>query len=127
MNHLDTKILPLIKAVADRNRLRILKMLQAKQMCVCELTAVLGIRQPSVSRHLMLLRNAGLVRDMRDGQWIIYRLAEEDADRRVADLLALLEGWLEDDPQVRADRRVAEKLDREAISCDGSIRARDIK
>jgi len=125
MNRLDTRILPLIKAVADRNRLRILKMLQARPMCVCELTAVLGIRQPSVSRHLMLLRNAGLVRDMRDGQWIIYRLAEEDADRRVADLLALLEGWLEDDPQVQADRRAAEKLDREAISCNGSKRVED--
>ncbi len=60
------EMVKVFKAVADPNRIRILKMLQQKKMCVCELSAVLGITQPSVSRHLSMLRDAGLVRDERD-------------------------------------------------------------
>ena len=57
-----------LKAVADKNRMRILKMLERKSMCVCELAAVLGIKQPSVSKHLVILKNAGLIEDERNGQ-----------------------------------------------------------
>ena len=66
-----------LKAVADKNRMRILKMLEKKKMCVCELAAVLEIRQPSVSKHLSLLKNAGLIQDERNGQWIDYSLCTE--------------------------------------------------
>jgi ArsR family transcriptional regulator len=62
-------LVKVFKAVADPNRIRILKMLQQKKMCVCELSAVLGITQPSVSRHLSMMRDAGLVRDERDGEF----------------------------------------------------------
>jgi ArsR family transcriptional regulator len=108
-----------LKAAADRNRLRILKMLQRKAMCVCELTAILGISQPSVSRHLMLLRAAGLVRDERDGQWINYRLADDSSDPAVLALLALIEEFAEKDPQVISDRRAAAGLDRRELLCSG--------
>ena len=57
-----------LKAVADRNRLRILKLLESKHMCVCELAFVLGIKQPSVSRHLKKLKEAGLIDNEQDGR-----------------------------------------------------------
>ena len=63
------ELLKVLKAAGDKNRLRILKMLQQKDMCVCELAAALGITQPSVSKHMSLLKEAGLVKDERNGQW----------------------------------------------------------
>jgi ArsR family transcriptional regulator len=51
-----------LKASADKNRIRILKLLENKKMCVCELSHVLGIAQPSVSRHLKKLKSANLLR-----------------------------------------------------------------
>lgn len=98
------KELLVTKAIADRNRLRIIKLLQSKPMCVCELTAVLGIAQPSVSRHLRVLKDAGLVRDKRKGSWIDYLLDIDSDDTSVTQILSILERWLEDDPQIEADR-----------------------
>src|SRR5450631_4472783 len=64
------------KALADTNRLRILNLLLHGELCVCDIQHVLDATQPNVSRHLAYLRNAGLVRDRRDGYRIFYRLAD---------------------------------------------------
>ena len=108
-----------LKALADRNRVRIVKLLQHKAMCVCELTAVLGISQPSVSRHLRVLRDAGLVSDEKSGVWIDYRLAdggEGGGDNPFGEaLLRVLGENLEDDRQVVGDREAAERADRVKI------------
>ncbi len=64
------------RALGDETRRRIVFLLhQGDELCVCELTAALGLSQPKISRHLAQLRAAGLVRDRRRGQWIFYRLA----------------------------------------------------
>jgi len=66
----------LFGAFANPIRLRILNLLQEqKEICVCDLCAVLGVPQPKVSRHLALLRDAGLVEVRRDGKWKFYSLA----------------------------------------------------
>lgn len=101
-----------LKALADRNRVRIVKLLQHKAMCVCELTAVLGISQPSVSRHLRVLRDAGLVSDEKKGVWIDYRLADEGDNPLGEALLRLLAENLEDDRRVVEDRAAADLADR---------------
>jgi DNA-binding transcriptional ArsR family regulator len=74
-----------LKALAHPARIQILEVLAHEEACVCHLTALLGLRQPYVSQQLMTLREAGLVRDRRDGLMIYYRLA----DPRVSDLLQL--------------------------------------
>jgi ArsR family transcriptional regulator len=67
----------LFRAFADPTRLRILGLLQAeKEICVCDLCEVLGVVQPKASRHLAVLRRAGLVRVRRDGKWKFYSLAD---------------------------------------------------
>jgi DNA-binding transcriptional ArsR family regulator len=71
------ELVKVFKAVADPNRLRIFKMLQHKKMCVCELSAALGISAPSVSRHLSMMKDAGLIEDERDGMWTNYMLCRE--------------------------------------------------
>jgi ArsR family transcriptional regulator len=102
------------KAIADRNRLRILKMLEEKPMCVCEITEVLGIAQSSVSRHLGILRDAGLLADEKEGIWVIYRLSGDRSDA-IATLLTGVRRWGNDDPQVCADRKKAAAVKREVI------------
>jgi ArsR family transcriptional regulator len=67
----------LFGAFANPIRLRILNLLQEqKEICVCDLCEVLGVVQPKVSRHLGVLRDAGLVEVRRDGKWKFYSLAE---------------------------------------------------
>ena len=65
-----------MKALSDPNRVKILKLLQHKKMCVCELQGVLGISQPTVSKHLKVLEEAGLVTYKEDGLWVNYSLAD---------------------------------------------------
>lgn len=66
----------LFKALADTTRLRILNLLLAGEVCVCDIHDTLGIPQPKASRHLAYLRAAGLVDARKDGQWVHYRLSE---------------------------------------------------
>jgi len=63
------------KALADETRLRILKLLGVREMCVCEVMVALGLTQPTASHHLGILENAGLVKDRKEGKWVFYSIA----------------------------------------------------
>lgn len=65
----------LFGALEDETRLRIIAVLAHGELCVCHLQALLSLSQPNVSRHLRILRLAGLVSDRRSGRWVHYRLA----------------------------------------------------
>jgi ArsR family transcriptional regulator, arsenate/arsenite/antimonite-responsive transcriptional repressor len=65
------------QAIAEPTRLRIVQLLTAGERCVCELQADLGAGQSRLSFHLKKLKDAGLVRDRRDGRWVYYALAPE--------------------------------------------------
>lgn len=65
----------LFKALADETRLRILKLLEVREMCVCEVMVALGLTQPTASHHLGILENAGLVKDRKEGKWVFYSVA----------------------------------------------------
>ena len=60
------------KALADETRLRILKLLEVREMCVCEVMVALDLTQPTASHHLGILENAGLVKDRKEGKWVFY-------------------------------------------------------
>ncbi len=93
--------LRVMKAAADGTRVKILKMLQQRNLCVCEMRAVLGISQPSVSRHLRLLEDADLVRSEKDGMWTNFRLAGPDeVNQYSGTILAHLQEWLRDDQSI---------------------------
>lgn len=65
----------LFSLLSDETRLRCLVLIQKKgELCVCELSQILGSIQPKISRHLALMRNSGLVSDERRGQWVYYSL-----------------------------------------------------
>ena len=62
------------KALSDKTRLRILALLKVEDLCVCELVEILQISQPAVSQHMRKLKNAKLVKERRNGQWVFYSL-----------------------------------------------------
>ena len=64
-----------LKAAGDPTRARILKLLEGGGLCVCQVQAVLGLAPSTVSKHLTILKVAGLVTDQRTGKWIEYALA----------------------------------------------------
>ncbi len=68
----------LFRALADETRLRIVALLSHGELCVCHLEEALGLPQPNISRHLGILRAAGIVADRREGPWVHYRLVEQD-------------------------------------------------
>lgn len=78
----------LFAALSDPLRLRCLALLARQgELCVCELTHALSEAQPKVSKHLAVLREAGVVRDRREAQWVLYALAD-DVPQWVADAVA---------------------------------------
>jgi ArsR family transcriptional regulator, arsenate/arsenite/antimonite-responsive transcriptional repressor len=64
----------LFAALADRTRLRLLNLMNGKEVCVCYFVEILGLSQPKISRHLAYLRRAGIVAARREGKWMHYRI-----------------------------------------------------
>jgi biotin operon repressor len=62
------------KALSDEKRIGILKLLEFREMCVCELTAALGVTQPNLTHHIKKLESAGLVESERRGKWVYYQI-----------------------------------------------------
>ncbi len=103
------------KALSDTNRLRILKMLEVRPLCVCEMTEILGLAPSTVSRHLTILRDAGFIIDEKEGKWVNYRLNQSSRQDYVKALIPLLSRWLPDDETIRRDRELVNRLDRHIL------------
>lgn len=95
------EFIKVMKAVSDPARIKILKMLQRKMMCVCEIQEALGTAQSSASKHLKILEEAGLIMYNKDGLWVNYSLADGSQSPYAANMLGNLKHWLEDDEEVR--------------------------
>jgi len=92
-----------MKAVADPTRVRILKMLEPGELCVCQIIAVLSLSPSTVSKHLSLLKSAGLVNDRKEKKWVHYSLDRGSDDPYVAGILQELSSWLDRDPVIVRD------------------------
>ncbi len=106
----------LFKGFADPTRIRILNLLAAGELCVCDIVEILRLPQPTISRHLARLRHAGLVEVTRDAKFAHYRLAKP-ASAVHATLLACVRSCfrgvpLLDRERARAARRVATRTGR---------------
>jgi ArsR family transcriptional regulator len=98
----------LFETLSDRTRLRILNLLGQGELCVCYFTALLGAPQPTISRHLAHLREAGLVTTRREGKWVHYSLALPSDEGRSRVLRVVMEE-LAREPEMQRD---AEALQR---------------
>jgi len=91
------------RAIADPTRIRILKLLEGGEACVCQITAGLDLAPATASKHLAVLKTAGLLQQRRDGKWVHYRLAERAFTPYAPAFLALVGEALADDPTIQAD------------------------
>jgi DNA-binding transcriptional ArsR family regulator len=99
------------KALSDETRVRLLAACRDEELCVCQLTALVALAPSTVSKHLQLLRQAGLVRSRREGRWIFYGLPPEEArSPLVKKSLGLLFGTLEASSRAREDREALERI-----------------
>ena len=94
-------LIRVMKALSDPSRTRIIKLLQYNDLCVCDITNRIGLAQPTISKHLKQLENAGLVVSRRSGKTVVYRIAAGDQNPYAATLLGHLTHWLEDGSGVR--------------------------
>lgn len=95
----------IMKALSDPNRVRVLKLLQEGELCVCEIQKVLGLAQSTVSKHMKLLEDAGLVDRKRQGTWMIYSLADESETEYAQIMLSELHHWLDNDEELNRMRK----------------------
>jgi ArsR family transcriptional regulator len=94
--------LRVMKALSDPNRVRILKLLEENAaLCVCEIQEVLGLAQPTVSSHMKILEDAGLVEKERQGTWMIYSQAGGRESIYADTMLATLKDWLNEDADLQ--------------------------
>lgn len=109
------------KAISDPNRVKILKMLEQREMCACELVAALSLAQPTVSKHLKQLVEAGLILSRKEGAWTHYRLpgfpATQETAGPQAAMLAMLRPRLNDDKEIRDLCRQVAMLSPESLKC----------
>ncbi len=93
------------KALADAQRLRIVAMLQAGELCVCQIVEVLGLAPSTVSKHLSILHAAGLVECRKEGRWAYYRHAVAPGESTACSLLQWTLAALRKDSVVAQDRK----------------------
>ncbi|MBD3264067.1 MAG: metalloregulator ArsR/SmtB family transcription factor [Candidatus Omnitrophica bacterium] len=111
MNELEK----VLKACSDKNRIRILKLLQRRKLCVCEIAFVLGITQPSVSRHLKKLKDAGLVQAEQYSFWTNYFL--EAGNIYAVQILSSMRRWLQNDKAIKEDLKKLKRAKRNELCC----------
>ena len=112
MNSENTKI---FKALSDFNRLRILKMLQSKQLCVCEVREILDLATSTVSNHLSILKDAGFIVEKKDGKWVNYSINLNPIDKRVSSILLTLDFWIADEKAIIDDKQKVLTVNRDLV------------
>ena len=105
----------IFKALSDSNRLRIMKMLEARPLCVCEIRAVLKLAPSTVSKHLSILRDAGFIYDVKENKWVNYYIDTDTTNPVIKDLLPLLNKWIPNQAQVLEDYELVKKVDRNKL------------
>ncbi|MEW6723993.1 MAG: metalloregulator ArsR/SmtB family transcription factor [Bacillota bacterium] len=118
----------LLKVLGQANRLRIVKCLAVRDLCVCELETVLGMNQPSISQHLRALKDAGLVRERREGQWVFHSLDREALVAASMGLKTILETSPDELEGFRREAAALSRLAQDPIvscrECEGKKRGR---
>lgn len=90
----------LFKALGEPTRLKIIKLLAARELCVCDLEDIMQISQPRISQHLKVLKYAGLINERKEGQRSICRLNRELLDESIGDFVKYISKPIEEIPEL---------------------------
>jgi len=91
------------KALADENRVRTLLALRGCELCVCQIIEFIGLANSTVSKHMSILKQSMLVESRKNGRWVYYRLAGDEAPTEVRDAIAWIYKSLKKDPKTLKD------------------------
>jgi ArsR family transcriptional regulator len=80
------------------------------ELCVCQVTEMLGVAPATVSRHMSILQNAGLVESRKDGRWVYYKLSETSKTEPIVTVMDWLGESLDRAAEIRADRKYLRKI-----------------
>jgi len=92
-----------------------MKMLEIKDLCVCEITAILGLAQSTVSKHLKILEDANLVDPLRDGAWVNYKLIKKFDNQYAAVMQEQLQHWFKKTSQIQEVLKQVDTIDRHQL------------
>lgn len=106
------QFIKVMKALSDPNRVKMMKILQSRPLCVCEIKEALGIAQSTASKHLKLLEDAGLVKSFKEGLWVNYSLADGRDSPYCASMIGNLKHWLEDEEQIKGLNQILPGINR---------------
>ncbi len=106
------EFIKVMKALSDPGRVKIVKLLQRRELCVCEIKEALGLAQSTASKHLRILEDAGLITYSKDGLWVNYRLADGSESPYAANMLGNLRNWIEEEKEIAPVTSRAEELER---------------
>ena len=112
------EIIDIAKALSDPNRVRALMLLSDGPLCVCQIIEMLGLAASTTSKHMSILRLAGLVEANKEGRWMHYALAGKGASPQAKKAIRWVVDNLKDDPQICKDKEKLKKLlkvDREEL------------
>lgn len=98
-------LLAITKALADENRLRAIGLLRGRELCLCQITEVLGLAPSTVSKHMSVLNQARLVESRKEGRWAYFRLADDDTPAQTLHALELVLASLKQDKQGKVDQK----------------------
>ena len=103
-----SSLVPVFKILSDETRLRIIMLLSCEELCVCQLSGILNVSQPNISKHLSKLRDVGVVKDERKEKFAYYRL--ESSNEILFDIINNISNRLSDDKQLVLDKNfIADK------------------
>jgi ArsR family transcriptional regulator len=105
------------KALSDGTRLRILNILMERECCVCEVMQVLGISQPSASRHLSILHDAGLLKAKKEGIWMNYAVDHAGMPAYVQEIIKGVRLAMAEMPEAISDRHQLKKTVKQGVAC----------
>lgn len=124
------EFLAVAQALSDRNRIRALLALADRELCVCQIIELLGLSPSTVSKHMSILKQARLVECRKDGRWVFYRLAADDAPADAREAIAWARRSLSRDRDILQDseslktilqRMPAEACQPKTACCEGSL------
>lgn len=104
-----------MKALSDPNRIKMIKMIQTRPLCVCEIKEALGIAQSTASKHLKILEDAELLRSFKDGLWVNYSISDGSGSPYSASMIGSLKHWLDDESEIKELCRILPSIDRHDI------------
>ncbi len=98
-------LLAITKSLADENRLRAIGLLRERELCLCQIVAVLALAPSTVSKHMAILQQARLVESTKKGRWVYFRLADDEGTTESRQALQWVLDGLKKNKQGKADQR----------------------